>query len=459
HADHGDERGWRNPFGYVDTTVSDLLERQRHKMGDSRTATVRQLLSRVTRQSPMTVLARPNRIHAVRSDRIAGWPSGGLQTSDDLLGLYPADGESLDTVRIAITDARVTRNQNPLAFAFRNQGLVTGLLYEPLGRWLSSGLETRLAREWQWSDDEGDDRLSVSLEDAIWHDGTPVTAADVAFTYRFVADTSLGSMDEPVPAPMFRGRSELVEDVTVTDDRTVSIEFDASPEVARRALTLPILPEHVWRKRTNPAAVARLSIFDASTEALRWSNPEPIGSGPLEFESAEDDQSLRLTRFDDHFAGHPAFERLTFRVAPSDAAAIELVLADEVDAAGPIASTHVSNIAQSDEATMIAGVDRSFYHVGFNAREPPLDDVAFRRAIGFLVDRRDVVDRIFEGFASATAIPVDDRWLPEDAVEAGSGPTDAFPASPGELDREAALAAFREAGYNVDADGAMISAE
>lgn len=458
HADNGDEAGWRNPFGYVDSSVTSLLDRQRREGGDERTSTVRELLTTVTDHAPMVVLAHPDSVHAIRNDRIVEWPSRGLQTADDLLGLRPSAEADVETVRIAIVDDRPTRNQNPLAFSFRDRGLMTDLLYEPLVRQTATGVDLRLASEFEWVETERGDRLSLTLEDAVWHDGTPVTAEDVEFTYRFVADTALGSLEDPVPAPLFRGRTELVDSVKMLDDRRVAIQFAASREVAFRALTLPILPRHVWEPKANPADVAGIQVFGASTEALRWTNPEPIGSGPLSFEAAEEEQRLELTRFDDHFTDGPAFDGLTFRVAPSDAAAIELVLADEVDATGPIDASLVSNIARSGEATMVAGPASSFYHVGFDVRESPLDEPRFRQGVAALLDRRDVVERIFDGFASPAIVPVGGRWKPDGIDDETASPTETFPGEPGDLDPEAATALFRDAGFRVE-DGAMIADE
>lgn len=459
HAENVDERGWRNPFGVTESTLTDLLSSQRYQRGEERTSTVHDLLTTIAEIAPMTVLARPDTVHAIRTDRVVDWPTTGIRTPGDLLDLHSAGDSPVETVRIAVTDDRSTRNRNPLAFAFRDRGLITGLLYEPLCRWTSSGLEPGLAREWVWTDHDDGSQLSFILEDASWHDGKQVTADDVAFTYRFIADTSLGSMDDPVPAPMFRGRSELVDTVAVLDERTLSVTFSASREVARRALTLPILPEHEWRPRAEPADVAGLSLFGETTEALRWDNPEPVGSGPLAFESAEDEQSLHLTRFEDYFAEGPAFEQLMFRVAPSDAAAIELVVSDEVDGTGPIDASLASRIARSGDAMMMAGKSISFYHIGFNVREPPLDDRGFRQAVGALVDRREVVDRIFDGFASSATVPLDGKWKPDEGDLKRIGPAEIFPGDPGDLDHEAAIDAFWNVGYRRRDDGAMISIE
>ncbi|MFW5938253.1 MAG: ABC transporter substrate-binding protein, partial [Halanaeroarchaeum sp.] len=406
--------------------------------------------------SPMTPIAYPDVVHAVRTDRFEDWPSNGIQAPRDLLGLRAVEESGVETLRLAITDDRPTRNRNPLSVTFRNQGLVTGLLYEPLARWSNGGIEPRLARNWEWQDRDGGSRLTLSLVDARWHDDEPVTPEDVAFTYRFVADTSLGAADEPVPAPGFRGQSELVESVSITDDRTIAIDISASRPVARRALTIPILPQHVWESRSGPADVAGMELFGSATEALRWDNPAPVGSGPLAFESAEPRTGLTLSRFDDHFGETLAFERLRFRVAPSDASAIELVGADEVDATGPVTASYVSRIARNGEITLIAGTTRDVYHVGYNLREPPLDDAAFRRSVGTLIDRRDVVDRVFDGFASPARSILPPDWSPTATALGDEGSPTLFENRPGDLDVDAAREAFRDAGYQYR-DGVLLA--
>jgi peptide/nickel transport system substrate-binding protein len=454
HSRYAPDPGWRNPFGFDDAAVDSALEAQTDQRGTARTNTIRELVRAIADDGPMTAIAHPDVVHAVRSDQVVGWPAGGLQRAADLLGLRGASGTDLETFSIAITDGRPTRNRNPLAVTFRNRGLVTGLLYEPLARWSSDGIEPRLARDWEWTERASGSHLALSLTDTSWHDGEPVTSSDVGFTYRFLADTSLGAADDPVPAPRFRGRSELVEDVHVAGDRTFAIEFSASREAATRVLTVPILPQHVWEPLSAPADVAGLELFGSTTEALRWDNSEPVGSGPLVFETAETGTELTLSRFDDHFTDKPAYDRLRLRVAPSDDAAIELVAQDEVDATGPVAASLVSRIARNGSLSMVAGTTQSVYHLGYNVRRSPLDDATFRRAVGSLLDRRAVVDRVFDGFATPTTSPLAPDWSSiEPAPTDVAGPT-LFPEGPGDLDLDAARSAFRAAGYRYE-DGVL----
>jgi len=74
-----------------------------------------------------------------------------------------------------------------------------------------------------------------------------VTAEDVAFTYEFLQDTSLGTTESPVPTPTFRGRVSAVETATAIDETTVRLTLDGvNDAVGMRALQVPILPKHVW---------------------------------------------------------------------------------------------------------------------------------------------------------------------------------------------------------------------
>jgi len=241
---------------------------------------------------------------------------------------------------------RITRNRNPIAAEHRDNGDLIGLLYEPLVRSIG-GSETPvpwLARTVEFDEDDPS-TATIQLRRTPWHDGEPLTARDVSFTYEFLKDTSLGEFDTPVPTPWRRGRLSLVEDVTVHSDGRFRIEFTTrNRELAYRALTVPILPEHVWRERSESADLAGVDLIGQTTDALVDSNEEAIGSGPVEFEEATADESISLARFEDHFlhtddtegippriAGTAAFDRIGFTVAPSHNAAVQLLVNDEAD--------------------------------------------------------------------------------------------------------------------------------
>ncbi|MFW5918288.1 MAG: ABC transporter substrate-binding protein, partial [Haloferacaceae archaeon] len=458
HSQFAGEPGWQNPFGYSDLSMDEELERQRTTTGARRRTAVFEVQRQIAREQPFTVLINPEYVGATRTDRFDGWAEFDPTTPLSFLRLEPIEAAS--TLRTVITDDRITRNFNPLSVEFRNQEAFTELLYDPLAQPRDGDLDPWLATDWEWDESGG---ATVRLrEDLRWHDGNPLTAEDVAFTYRFLTDTALGNADRRVPAPRFRGRISLLEAVEAVDERTLQFEFgDTTPEVARRAFTVPILPAHEWESRATTVDVAGVDIADGITEALVWSNPEPIGSGPLQFERRVAEQTLVLRRFDDHFladasadvdgpfAGGAPFDELDVRVVPSDETAIELLAADEADATvTSVGPSVVSRIGRASDLQLQVTQTASFYHVGYNVREGPLGNPRFRRAIAGLLDKTALASDVFGGYGEPAAVPLSGTdWTPSSLQWNGQDPEVPFAGSDGELDVDRAREHFREAGH------------
>ena len=472
HSSYGEEAGWQNPFGFSDLNIDELLEEQRQQAGDERRETVHEIQAAVVREQPFTPVAFPDRITGFRTDRFERWNVGGPERLTDYL-LLERVGEA-ETVELILGDARVTRNRNPIAVEHRSQGHLIDLLYEPLLRTIDSGLEPTpwLARSVEWNED-GALSATVELRETPWHDGEPVTAEDVAFTYAFMEDTSLGEFDSPVPTPWRRGCVSLVESAQRVDEETVRFEF-VTPhrEVAVRAFDLPILPAHVWRERTDRADLAGIDIGGTTTEAVVWPNEEPVGSGPLQFEEATPDEELVFVAFEDHFLetgdteGVPEtltdglpFERAVFTVAPSHDAAVQLLEADEADAsADGLSGSVVPRIGRNEELSLTIDRSAAFYHVGYNCRNAPLSDPHFRRVLARLLDRERLVTDAFGGFGAPTETALKEPWTPSELAWDGEASLPFF-GQGGTLDVEAAREAFREAGYQFEDDQLIMRGE
>ena len=470
HSRYASERGWQNPFGYSDLELDDLLKRQRRTAGDTRRSIVADAQTAVAEAQPCTVVAFADEILAARDDRFAGWrhvrPTRSLaylavRSVDGAGEAGEADGQS--TLTALLRDKRPTRNLNPIAVEHRHRGIVTGLLYDGLGTWYRGDVEPWLAADWRWDvHDDGGQHATIPLREARWHDGEPVTAGDVAFTYRFLSDTSLGRADSPVPTERFRGEASLVEGVSAIDERTVGIAFgETTKAVARRALTVPILPEHVWSERTGSASVAGVEVDEGTTTALVTDNLEAVGSGPFEVGEVETDRRVVLTAAAEHFSesiggslgtvvGAVPYDRLVFRPLPSDEVAVETLAAGDADVvASSLGPGAVPQVGYADAVNLIVKPSRTFYHVGYNTRRAPLSNPRFRRAVARLIDKGAVVDDVFDGYARPTASPVADRdWIAPALEWSGEDPVLPFAGENGELDVESARQEFVDAGYS-----------
>ncbi|WP_435333598.1 ABC transporter substrate-binding protein [Haloarchaeobius sp. TZWWS8] len=480
------EPGWQNPFGYADLTVDELLERQRRRSGARRADVLSTLQERLAQTLPFVTIAFPNQVRAVRNDRVAydgeaSFHSTVGYTSVDAVGDAAEGGTERTTTErqprtltMTLDDPRPTENLNPLATEYRDDWTITGLLYDSLARSVGGEMQPWLAKsvEWEQNDASGSQTVTVTLRDGCtWHDGEPVTAEDVAFTYEFLQDTSLGKMESPLPAPAFRGRTSLVQSVTDFDDDTVQLSFvPSSRPVAWRSLTVPVLPKHVWESTSEQANVPGVQNGPV-TEALVRENMNPVGSGPLQFDSRAARNSLTLGRNDDHFlhregpTGLPEpvdgfdFDRLRFQVVPSTAVARKLVLRGDADAnASSLSPAALESVGEARDVSLRVTDATRPYHVGFNVRQAPLSNSRFRQAVARLVDRSYIVDEFMADFAQPSISPLPmDEWVPNSLQWSGTDPTFPFAGEDGELDVDGARQAFIDAGYRYSNGGKLVS--
>ena len=476
------ELGWQNPFGFTHLTCDDFLDAQRLSGGEQRQQEVDDLQQLLARTQPFVPLVFPDVQTGVRTDRFTNWnpdgrdpARGGPTQPHNLLQLERVDGEP-GALRLAVGNERITSNRNPISAAYQQQASLLDLVYDSIT--LDTGSEhiPWIARDMTWIDDEGPLQVEIRLRDGLqWHDGEQLSAYDVGFTYEFLRDTSLGNAIRPIPSERFRGRISLVADVTVQNSRELSLTFtDTTQPVAQRALTVPVLPAHIWRDRTTVRRPSNRA--GQTTTALTSNNTATIGSGPLQFEEANGD-IVEFSRFDPHFlwpslpapptdggnetrtgnrsnglnesgfsqnrtegstdnssptanetaptvgepleppleefSGVPAFETVTVQAVGSDATAVELLTSGDVDATvARLSPEVVTSIEDNQETERIEHRSNAFYHLGFNTRRQPLRNPNVRRLIAQLVDKSWLVETGFGGNGVPAASPLaETEWL------------------------------------------------
>lgn len=467
HSVFTEETGWQNPYGFTNINVDGLLDDQRFASGPDRMAVVEDLLGQVALQQPFTTIGFYDSLRAVREEKFTGWNRYNPRSPLTYLALDRTDNVDSDSnlkLRVSVDDARLTRNFNPLTVEYRAVDTFLGLVYDPLVYRDDGNTIPWLAENVEWRRESGETIATVSLRpDLFWHDETPLSASDIAFTYRFLEDTSLGELAMPAPAPRYRGQSSLVEDVEAVDYGTVEFSFGrTTQEVAERALTAPVLPEHRWSDETNGADVSGIESSETVTEALVFQNSDPIGSGPLVVDDMSSGESVTMSQFEDHFLygetppdlpddidGGPAFDTLELQTSPSAASAISVLSAGNIDAtAATLPPEIVSRVEGNSGLSLHTDESAEAYHIGYNTAEKPFSNPYFRRLVARLLDKSQVVEDIFLGRGEPAATPFQGTdWNPSDLVFEEADPEVPFLGSDGEVDVEAAREAFRERGF------------
>lgn len=255
------------------------------------------------------------------------------------------------------------------------------------------------ARRWRWSA-AGRELTMYLAPDLRWHDGTPTTAADAAFTFLAARD----------PATGFARASELaaLDTAIAADDTTLLLRFRTAPAALPPLLTeLPIVPAHLLA--SVPRKEMRLAAFERS----------PIGNGPFRFEARDRGSSWRFTR-NDRFpvalGGPPALRGFVIAVVDEATTKYAGLVSGELDVAG--ISPTMAPLASRDDALRVLTYPVLFgTGLFFNTTRPPFDDARVRRAIARSVDRRRIVQVALAGFGepSSSAVPPDSPFAWRDA--------------------------------------------
>lgn len=270
--------------------------------------------------------------------------------------------------------------------------LVAGNIFEGLVR-LTEKLEpvAELAEAWQMSEDGLS--YTFKLKKGVkWHDGKPFTSADVVF-----------SVDVFVRKTMARARGNLavVESITAHDAHTVVFKLKHSVGAFLNffeAGSLPMVAKH---------------IYEGAADFLSHpANNKPIGTGPFKFKEWVKGSYIQLTANEDyHVKGVPGVKDVYFHVIPDAASRAAAFESGKVDVlpGGSVEFFDVKRLAALPGAAVTTkGWEFFAPHswLWLNNRRKPFDDVKFRQAIMYALDREAMAKVAFFGFAKVATGPV-----------------------------------------------------
>ncbi len=316
----------------------------------------------------------------------------------------------------------------PSPFAYmRGPGYIkASFIYDTLMWKDTSGrLHPWLAESFQRSEDGR--TYTFRLRDARWHDGQPVTAEDVAFTFDYFRAQTVS------PQVIIQPHPEIAE-VRATGERTV--EFRLANPLATFLLgydgvgAVPIVPRHIWSSIPRAAAETDPAVL--------------VGSGPYRLESySRGEGSYLYNAHDGFFLGRPFVSRLEYRPVGDDLTALTAGEVNMASASGlrpavlnPFQNNPNLEVLEGPPGNSGTGL---YWNL---ARGGALADVRFRHACARAIDRRDLVQRLHGGNAE----PGNPGWIPP--ANPYHVPVEQYP-----FDRGAAEALLDSAGYRRSAQG------
>ena len=202
----------------------------------------------------------------------------------------PVAEEPSGTIIAGITEA--SGNFNPLYYSSAYDAHVVDLVFENLlTRNYDGDFEGVVAKDWEYSED-GKSITFNMREDAVFSDGEPLTADDVVFTYKVLADPSYtGRYGSAVKDMLgyeeyYNGETEEFQGVVALDDYTVQFNFKEALRVNLANCTYAILPEHYYGA----------DFSYNNTTGVEQITTQAMGSGPYIMKDFQEKQLILLER-------------------------------------------------------------------------------------------------------------------------------------------------------------------
>ncbi|MCX5050814.1 ABC transporter substrate-binding protein [Streptomyces sp. NBC_00201] len=279
--------------------------------------------------------------------------------------------------------------------------------------------------------------------DAKWSDGQKVTAQDAAWTFNKMMTDQAAATANGSFVGNFRK-------VTAPSPTKLVVELK-KPQATMTALDVPIVPEHVWKN------VSDLSKFNNDKSF------PIVGDGPFVLTDYKADSYVRLKANKDFWRGAPKFDELVFKYYKDQDAAVAALRKGEVSfVAGQPALTpaQAASLKGQKDIKVNDAPGRRFYALATNpgARakngrkfgdgDPSLLDQRVRNALFMAVDRKTLIDKVFQGHAVEGQGYIPPRfstyfWKPSASQTLSYDPTKA-----GQL--------LDQAGYKKNADGKRV---
>jgi peptide/nickel transport system substrate-binding protein len=222
-------------------------------------------------------------------------------------------------------------------------------------------------------------------EEATWHDGEPVTADDVVYTYSKLQDP-----DYPGPPDLHETWRQI--NIIRLDEHVVQFQLPEPFAPFLDYVSVGLLPDHLLRG---------VSIGDLIDHPY---NLQPIGTGPFRFESflTEDERiiGVNLVAFQQYYAERPFLERVEFRLYDEPEAALEDYLAGEIQAISQVTPDILDTVLDLPNLNLHSSRTPDLSLVFLNTQHPEktfLADKRFRQALVLAVNRQWIINQVLGG--------------------------------------------------------------
>jgi peptide/nickel transport system substrate-binding protein len=323
---------------------------------------------------------------------------------------------------------------NPTAYPITAPGalvdiLVNKTIYNNLVKYQLTGdaieVVPDLAESWEANEELT--QYTFKLRSGVtWHDGEPLTADDVKFTFDAVLN--------PEITARFSGNISSVESVEVVDPQTVVFNLKSSfaPLPVMLGYNQAIVPKHLLEGQD----------LNQPAEFLA----APVGSGPFRFSKFEQGSYLEVVANEEYFGGRPNLDSIIFQVITDGNARVAQVRSGDIDFT-VIEPPQVESVSGDENLKIVEASQVNYYFLAFNHSVERLQNPLVRQALTLALNRQAIVDTVLKGYGQVANGPIHPslaEYYTEDVTTY-------------EYDPDRAKQLLSEAGWTAGDDGILVN--
>lgn len=264
------------------------------------------------------------------------------------------------------------------------------------------GFTPNLASSWTWASDSMSIAFTISA-DARWHDGQPVVAEDIRYTFRTYTSDKLASS----------ARSALsnIDSVSVRDAQTAVFWFKrrTPQQFFDATYHMVVLPSHLLAQ-----------IPDSALETSDFAR-NPVGTGRFRMQRWDAGERIEIVADTLNFRGRAKLDRVVFSFTKDAGTASVRLFRDEADFFEQIRPENFDQVAKSPNLKLVQNPTLAYQYIGFNLRHPKdssrphpiFSDKTVRRALLLATDRDRITRSIFDTLAVTSIGPAPRVLFPD----------------------------------------------
>jgi peptide/nickel transport system substrate-binding protein len=226
-----------------------------------------------------------------------------------------------------------------------------------------------LATAWEPNEDASIWTFTLR-DDVTFHDGTPFTSADVAYTFAHIMEPEIDGTAKSV--------LQIIDQVETPDEQTAIFHL------------------------TQPHAEFPVLLMGFETSIIPADSGDTIGetgigTGPFKLETLDPAGTTRLVANDDYWQGKPGLAAVEFIGIPETGARLQALQAGQIDLLHELSPQEAQQLTTHTEFIVDQFPSGIWYGYAMRTDTPPFDDVRVRKAMQLVVDRQQILDLTYGG--------------------------------------------------------------